>query len=64
MNVRSRLTVALVGPFPPPYGGMGVYFSAIEAGVRQQGMVPLREDGWAKVADGITTVEEVLRVSV
>lgn len=42
MNARSRLTVALVGPFPPPYGGMGVYFSAIEAGVRQQGMVPLR----------------------
>ncbi|GAT71632.1 GspE/PulE family protein [Microbacterium hydrocarbonoxydans] len=30
----------------------------------EQGMVPLREDGWAKVADGITTVEEVLRVSV
>ncbi|AHC28088.1 MULTISPECIES: glycosyltransferase family 4 protein [Mycobacteriaceae] len=42
MNVRSRLTVALVGPFPPPYGGMGVYFSAIESGVRQQGMAPLR----------------------
>lgn len=42
MSARSRLTVALVGPFPPPYGGMGVYFSAIEAGLRQRGMVPLR----------------------
>lgn len=28
-----------------------------------QGMVPLREDGWSKVAQGITTIEEVLRVS-
>ena len=30
----------------------------------EQGMVSLREDGWEKVADGITTIEEVLRVSV
>jgi type IV pilus assembly protein PilB len=29
-----------------------------------QGMVPLRDDGWSKVAYGITTIEEVLRVSV
>ena len=29
----------------------------------EQGMVPLREDGWAKVAAGFTTIEEVLRVS-
>jgi type IV pilus assembly protein PilB len=29
-----------------------------------QGMVPLREDGWAKVAQGITTIEEILRVTV
>ncbi|MDT0158038.1 ATPase, T2SS/T4P/T4SS family [Microbacterium sp. ARD32] len=29
-----------------------------------QGMVPLREDGWAKVAYGITTIEEILRVTV
>lgn len=28
-----------------------------------QGMVPLREDGWNKVAQGVTTIEEVLRVS-
>ncbi|MGN8025414.1 GspE/PulE family protein [Microbacterium sp. 22242] len=30
----------------------------------EQGMIPLRDDGWAKVAQGITTIEEVLRVTV
>ena len=30
---------------------------------RRQGMVPLREDGWAKVCSGITTIEELLRVT-
>ncbi len=29
----------------------------------QQGLKPLRHDGWSKVLNGITTVEEVLRVS-
>ena len=29
----------------------------------EQGMVPLRANGWAKVAAGVTTVEEVLRVT-
>jgi len=30
----------------------------------EQGMRSLREDGWAKVAQGLTTIEEVLRVTV
>jgi type II secretory ATPase GspE/PulE/Tfp pilus assembly ATPase PilB-like protein len=30
---------------------------------RQQGMIPLRIAAWSKVSDGLTTVEEVLRVS-
>ncbi|WP_127475532.1 GspE/PulE family protein [Microbacterium sulfonylureivorans] len=30
----------------------------------RQGMVPLRQDGWSKVAQGLTTIEEVLRVTV
>lgn len=30
---------------------------------RSGGMVPLRADGWAKVRAGVTTVEEVLRVT-
>ncbi len=29
---------------------------------REQGMVSLREDGWAKVALGLTSIDEVLRV--
>jgi len=29
-----------------------------------QGMVPLRLDGWHKVTQGLTTIEEVLRVSL
>lgn len=28
----------------------------------ETGMVPLREDGWLKVAQGLTTIDEVLRV--
>jgi general secretion pathway protein E len=30
---------------------------------RRQGMVPLRAAAWAKVTEGLTTIEEVLRVS-
>jgi type II secretion system protein E len=30
---------------------------------RDQGMVPLRMDGWTKVCAGITTIEELLRVT-
>ncbi len=30
---------------------------------RSQGMTTLADDGWAKVAQGVTTVEEVLRVT-
>jgi type II secretory ATPase GspE/PulE/Tfp pilus assembly ATPase PilB-like protein len=35
----------------------------IRALARSQGMVPLREDGWTKVCAGITTIEELLRVT-
>jgi general secretion pathway protein E len=35
---------------------------AIRRVMRDQGMVTLRQDAWAKVQAGITTVEEVLRV--
>jgi len=35
----------------------------IREGVREAGMTTLREDGWAKVQAGITTIEEVLRVT-
>jgi type IV pilus assembly protein PilB len=29
----------------------------------QDGMVPLRQDGWRKAAAGLTSLEEVLRVT-
>jgi general secretion pathway protein E len=35
----------------------------LEALARAQGMRPLREDGWSKVREGRTTIEEVLRVT-
>ena len=34
----------------------------IATAARKQGMVTMREDGWAKVALGLTSIEEVLRV--
>ncbi|MFZ5872121.1 MAG: GspE/PulE family protein [Actinomycetota bacterium] len=34
----------------------------IGAVARRQGMLTLREDGWAKVIDGVTSIEEILRV--
>jgi general secretion pathway protein E len=30
---------------------------------RAQGMVPLRDDGWTKVCSGVTTIDELLRVT-
>jgi general secretion pathway protein E len=36
---------------------------ALRSAVRERGMTTLREDGMAKVAAGITTIEEVLRVT-
>jgi type IV pilus assembly protein PilB len=29
----------------------------------EEGMIPLRQDGWNKVIEGQTTVEEVVRVT-
>ena len=29
----------------------------------REGMIPLRKDGWQKVVDGVTSIEEVLRVT-
>ena len=37
--------------------------SEIEKVAREEGMSTLREDGLQKVFDGITTLEEVLRVT-
>ena len=36
----------------------------IEQAATSKGMTSLREDGWQKVLQGITSVDEVLRVTV
>jgi type II secretory ATPase GspE/PulE/Tfp pilus assembly ATPase PilB-like protein len=36
--------------------------SALRALAMEQGLRPLRADGWSKVEAGLTTIEEVLRV--
>jgi general secretion pathway protein E len=41
----------------------GVSLDEIRSLACQQGMVSLRSDGWAKVCAGVTTVEELLRVT-
>ncbi len=35
----------------------------ITQAARRNGMRNLREDGWRKIRDGVTTVEEVMRVT-
>ncbi len=35
----------------------------LRAKALQEGMVPLRQDGWNRVISGTTTVEEVVRVT-
>ena len=37
--------------------------SAIEKTAREEGMITLKQDGYLKVLEGITTIEEVLRVA-
>jgi len=37
--------------------------SAIDAQAHEEGMISLKQDGYLKVTEGITTVEEVLRVA-
>ena len=37
--------------------------SSIEAKAKEEGMVTLKQDGYLKVLDGITSIEEILRVA-
>lgn len=37
--------------------------SAIEKKAREEGMITLKQDGYLKVLDGLTTIEEILRVA-
>jgi type II secretory ATPase GspE/PulE/Tfp pilus assembly ATPase PilB-like protein len=37
--------------------------SALTRAARRQGMHNLREDGWRKIREGVTTVQEAMRVT-
>jgi type II secretory ATPase GspE/PulE/Tfp pilus assembly ATPase PilB-like protein len=37
--------------------------SVLTQAARRNGMRNLREDGWMKIYDGVTTVQEVIRVT-
>ena len=37
--------------------------SAIEREAREEGMITLKQDGYLKVLEGLSTIEEVLRVA-
>jgi general secretion pathway protein E len=37
--------------------------NVLRAEAIRSGMRPLKEDGWSKVASGVTTADEVLRVT-
>ncbi len=37
--------------------------AALRAAAVEEGMIPLRQYGWTKVYEGVTTIEEVVRVT-
>ena len=37
--------------------------SVLALSAKKNGMTTLREDGWNKVAQGVTTIDEVMRVT-
>ena len=41
-------------------GGNSLQIAAL---AEQEGMVPLRKSGWKKVAQGVTSISEILRVT-
>ena len=42
---------------------MDIWNKYANTAARKHGMRSLREDGWLKVATGVTTAEEVIRVT-
>ena len=63
---RGRVALHEVMTVTPEIERLAVLRSAageLRATAIEQGMIPLRNDGFSKVLDGITTLEEVLRVA-
>jgi len=55
--------ICLVTPAMQEMISQGKSGEALRAKALQEGMVPLRQDGWNRVIAGTTTVEEVVRVT-
>ncbi len=55
--------ICMVTPALQEMISQGKSGEALRARALQEGMVPLRQDGWNRVIAGTTTVEEVLRVT-
>jgi len=55
--------ICMVTPALEEMISQGKPSEALRAKALQEGMVPLRQDGWNRVIAGVTTVEEVVRVT-
>jgi len=55
--------ICMVTPALEELISQGKSGDVLRAKALQEGMVPLRQDGWNRVIAGVTTVEEVVRVT-
>ena len=55
--------ICMVTPALQEMIAQGKSAEALRARALQDGMVPLRQDGWNRVIAGTTTIEEVVRVT-
>jgi len=55
--------ICIVSPGLEELISQGKSGDVLKAKALQEGMVPLRQDGWNRVIAGVTTVEEVVRVT-
>ncbi len=61
---RAIFEICLVTPLLQEMITAKATNAALKEAAKSQGMRNLRDDGWDKVAEGTTTIEEVLRVTV
>jgi type II secretory ATPase GspE/PulE/Tfp pilus assembly ATPase PilB-like protein len=55
--------ICLITPALQEMITQGKSAEVLRAKALQEGMVPLRQDGWNRVIGGVTTLEEVVRVT-
>ena len=59
----ALLEICLITPAMQEMIAQGKSSEILRAKAMQEGMVPLRQDGWNRVIAGVTTIEEVMRVT-